>query len=285
MSTLEQFLNSYFLWKEALAAGVLLGALCGFVGVYVVLRRMIFVSAALTQVSGLGVAAGFYLQAAAAGGLAASIFTPEVVSIFVALLTAYLFAFKTHSVKLSAEGLIGLLFIAASALVVIVGDMITQGSHDIADIIFGSAVIVSLQDLYLVISAFILLAVLFVVLYKDFLFISFDPDSAMLAGYPVKLLNILLFLGIGVLISIGTKTIGALPVFGFLTVPALSALQLSEKIGHIFIISVLVGAFSAILGYFFSFVFSIPTGACITMTTCIFLVLSFVLVKVKRLIT
>ena len=67
MSAISEFTQSYFLWKEAVAAGAVIGALCGFLGVSVVLRRIIFVSAALTQVSGLGVAFAFYIKAFAVG--------------------------------------------------------------------------------------------------------------------------------------------------------------------------------------------------------------------------
>ena len=55
------FFQAYFLWRNAMAAAVIAAALCGYLGVFIVLRRMTFVSAALSQVSGLGVALSFFI--------------------------------------------------------------------------------------------------------------------------------------------------------------------------------------------------------------------------------
>ena len=49
---MAEFFNNYFLWRDPLIVAAFSGLICGFFGVYVVLKRMVFVSAALTQVSG-----------------------------------------------------------------------------------------------------------------------------------------------------------------------------------------------------------------------------------------
>ena len=55
VSALSEFWSAAVIWRDPLVASVLAGALLGFLGVYVVLRRVVFVSAALTQLSTLGV--------------------------------------------------------------------------------------------------------------------------------------------------------------------------------------------------------------------------------------
>ncbi len=120
MNGISEFIDSYFLWKEAVAAGAIIGALCGFLGVYVVLRRIIFVSAALTQVSGLGVALAFYIKAIATGWIV-SLINPAASSLILTLIAAYLFAIKKDSLKITQEGIIGFGFLLASASVVILG--------------------------------------------------------------------------------------------------------------------------------------------------------------------
>ena len=276
MSNLSEFFNSYFLWKEAVAAGAVVGAICGFLGVYVVLRRIIFVSAALTQVSSFGVALAFYFQAAATGWVL-TLINPSTLSLILTLVAAYLFALKRDFLKITQEGIIGFGFLIASASVVIMGDKITHGAHEISDIIFGTAVVVSETELYLVITVAFVVGVVHWKFYKDFIFVSFDPDSATLFKYPVKLTNTLLLISIGAVISISTKAIGALPVFGLLTLPALSSLQLTEKMNYVFILSVIIGLVSAIFGYFFSFILSIPTGASITLTASVIFIISSVI--------
>jgi zinc transport system permease protein len=276
MSGISEFINSYFLWKEAVAAGAVIGALCGFLGVYVVFRRIIFVSAALTQVSGLGVAISFYIQAVAVGW-AVSFANPSISSLILTLAAAYLFALKKDSLKITQEGIIGFGFLLASASVLILGDKITRGAHDISDIIFGTAVVVSEKELYYILTVALVVGLLHWKHYKDCIFVSFDPDSANLFNYPVKLTNALLLISIGAVISISTKAIGALPVFGLLTLPALCSLQLTEKLNRVFILSVIIGTVSSVLGYFFSFIFSIPTGASITLIASVIFIISSII--------
>src|SRR3954447_26057185 len=55
------FWESWFLWRDPLAVAVIAAALCAFVGVFIGLKRIVFVSAALSQMSGVGVAQGFML--------------------------------------------------------------------------------------------------------------------------------------------------------------------------------------------------------------------------------
>ena len=245
--------------------GAVAGAVCGFLGVYVVLRRIIFVSAALTQISSFGVALAFYLGAYTTGALS-TLIHPFMLSIVLTALTALFFALKRDFSRISVEGVIGFGFLAASGAVVILGDRIVQGAHDIANILFGSAVVVDPRDVYIIPAA--ALTVLFIhrVFYKDFIFVSFDEDSARLFKYPVRLLNTLLLISIAVIVAVSTRALGALPVFAFLALPPLTALFLTEKLKLVFALSVTLGILSATLGYFFSFILSTPTGA--TMTVC-----------------
>ncbi|MGZ3406074.1 MAG: metal ABC transporter permease, partial [Polyangia bacterium] len=55
------FWESWFLWRDPLAVAIIAAALCSFVGVYIVLKRIVFVSAAMSQMSGVGVALAFFL--------------------------------------------------------------------------------------------------------------------------------------------------------------------------------------------------------------------------------
>jgi len=111
------------------------------------------------------------------------------------------------------------------------------------------------------------------VLFKDFIFVSFDPETARLFKYPVRVLNTILLLTIGIVIAVTTRALGALPVFALVVLPSLTALFLTEKLRWVFILSVLIGVLSAVLGYYFSFVLSLPTGASITTCASLFFIL------------
>lgn len=280
METFYEFLNSYFLWRDPMIVGAVTGAVCGFLGVYVVLRRIIFVSAALTQISSFGVALAFYLEAYGAG-LAASLLQPFALSIILTVLAALFFALRRNFIRISQEGVIGFGFLIASGGVVILGDRITKGAHDIANILFGSAVVVDPMDVYIVPGAAAIVFILHRIFFKDFIFVSFDEESARLFKYPVALLNTALLVSIAVIVAVGTRAMGALPVFAFLALPPLTSLMITEKIRLVFLLSVIFGILSATLGYFFSFILSIPTGASMTVCASIFFLLGLAWKQIK----
>ncbi len=275
MASITEFVNSYFLWRDPVIVGAVSGAICGYLGVYVVLRRIIFVSAALTQVSSFGVALAFYLQGLAVLSLFGRLIDPFTMSLIFTALAALFFALKRDFFPISQEGVIGFGFLIASGLVVILGDRITKGAHDIADILFGSAVVVEPRDVYVIPSVALITIVVHLALYKDFIFISFDQETAVLYKYPVRFLNTILLLTVGIVVAVTTRALGALPVFGLIALPPLAALFLTENLIMIFIFSVIIGSLSAVLGYFFSFVLSIPTGASITVVASLFFLLAF----------
>ncbi|MEQ9619940.1 MAG: metal ABC transporter permease [Deltaproteobacteria bacterium] len=283
MEVFNEFLNSYFLWRDPMIAGAFAGAVCGFLGVYVVLRRIIFVSAALTQISSFGVALAFYLEAYGTG-LAVSLFHPFALSIILTALAALFFALKRDFLRISREGVIGFGFLIASGGVIILGDRITKGAHDIANILFGSAVVVDPKDVYIVPAAAAIVFILHRIFFKDFIFVSFDEESARLFKYPVRLLNTALLISIAVIVAVGTRAMGALPVFAFLALPPLTSLLLTEKLRLVFLLSVIFGILSAALGYFFSFILSIPTGASMTVCASVFFLIGLGWRQAKQLL-
>ena len=182
----------------------------------------------------------------------------------------------------SAESFIGAVYLVSTAGLILVGDRVTQGAHDVANILFGNAVAVDLPHL---VFLFILCVPIFVAhlwLRKDILFISFDPTMATTLKYPVVLLRVFLLVSLGIVISIGTRTIGALPVFSFSVLPAMAALLLFENLGASFFAATVMGGLAAFLGYLVSFIFSFPTGACMTVVAGGFLLLSKIIASLRK---
>jgi zinc transport system permease protein len=268
-----EFAKSYFLWRDPMIVGAVSGAICGFLGVYIVLRRIIFVSAMLTQVSSFGVALAFYLQGFSALSLLGSLIDPFALSLVMTALAALFFSLKSSFFRISQEGIIGFGYLLASGIVVIISNQITRESHDIADILFGSAVVVDPKEVYIVPAVAFLSIIIHSVFFKDFVFVSFDPETARLFKYPVRMLNTILLLTIGIVIAVTTRALGALPVFALAVLPPLTALFLTERLSWVLALSVLIGVLSAVLGYYFSFILSLPTGASITTCASLFFIL------------
>ncbi|MBI4701677.1 MAG: metal ABC transporter permease [Deltaproteobacteria bacterium] len=276
------FWQCSFLWLEAVIASVAVAAACAVVGVYAIMRRVVFLPAALSQISGLGVMLAFLLGAWFPAFGTSVLGRPELAAAVVTLGAALLLGWLPAPRRLSREAVIGIAYLASSALVIAIGDRIPQESQDVTNILFGNAVAVERGQMVvaLVVSAAVLVA--HALLLRPFLLVSFDPDTAAAHGVPVHTIDAALFLTLGLAISVATKTIGALPVFAFAVLPAAAALRLLGDVRLVLPAAALGGAASAFLGYWASFVWSLPTGACTVLTALGLLALAEIAARVRR---
>jgi zinc transport system permease protein len=145
-------------------------------------------------------------------------------------------------------------------IVVLSSPRIAQEAHEIGDLLFGNAVVVQREHLVqLCVGAAAVLG-LHAALFKDFLFASFDPETATSLGRPVRRLDLALHGGLAVAVAVSTRALGALPVFAFLVLPAGAALLFSERLKPALALSVAFALVSAALGYWLSWTWSLPTG-------------------------
>ena len=270
------FFASYILWRDPMIVALLAASLCAFLGVFIVLKRVVFVSAALSQLSGVGVALFFWL--AAVVGIDAHqppwFANPIWFALAFALGGAALFSLNLGHRRLSGESVIGLGYLLASSLVLVIlnSPRIAQEAHEINDLLYGNAVAVPpAQIIIMAVTAAVVFGI-HAVFAKELMFVAFDPDMARTLGYRTKGWNLLLFLTIGGAISVATRAIGALPVFGFMIIPPAAALLLVSRLRGVFALSVGIALASAALGYYVSFVLSLPTGASMVLVAALFLV-------------
>jgi zinc transport system permease protein len=260
------FFQAYFLWRNAMAAAVIAAALCGYLGVFIVLRRMAFVSAALSQVSGLGVALSFfvgsYLGVDPHGELVPWYISPVFLALVLSGVASMLLALPSHARRTHTESLVALAYLAASASVVLVlaSPRIVQEAHEVGELLFGSAVAVREQNLVALAVAAAVVAIVHGVLFKDFVYVSFDGETARSVGYPVARLNAALNLTVAVAVAMATRALGTLPVFAFLVLPAGAALLFAKRLWSAMVFSVLIAILAAMVGYYLSFAYQLPTG-------------------------
>jgi zinc transport system permease protein len=257
--TLRQFLDAWELFRDPVVAAVVAGAVLGWLGVYIVLRRVVFVSAALSQAAGLGVALAFYAQSAlGATGIAAD---PLACATALTLATMLFVSRAEDGRYVSRESVLGAVYLVGSAGALLVGTKIRKEAHDIGDILFGAAVLVTPEDLRtLEIVAAAVLA-LQLGLAKGFRFASFDPDGARIRGLPVRLLDAALFTSIAVAVSVATRVLGALPVFAFTVLPAMAAVLAATSVRAALALAAVLGAVAGGAGYVVAFLRSWPVGA------------------------
>jgi len=259
VSSLQQFLAAREIWEVPLAASVVAGALLGFLGVYVVLRRTVFVSAALTQLSTLGLVATLLVEERVHIETEHAIEQLVVAMAFSIAGALLLGAFRAR--RLPAEASVGGAWVTASALVVLGSSRLVHAAHDLGGMVFGNAVAVTAGELAMVAIVAALCTAVHSAFAKEIAFTSFDPETARALGMPVRLWDAVLFLTIGAAIPPSARALGALPVFAFLTLPAAAALLLRVGFRPAFALAAAFGVLAASAGYVLSWIWEIPTGA------------------------
>jgi len=259
VSGFSEFLSARELWQVPLAASVLAGALLGALGVYVVLRRTVFVSAALTQLSTLGLVVTLLVEERLHVESEHATEQLVVALLFSVVGALVLGAFRPR--RLPAEASVGTAWVVASSLVVLGVSQLVHAAHDLGGILFGNAVAVPEGDLaFIAVVAALCLAV-HVLFAKELAFSSFDGESAQAVGLNVRRWDGVLFLTIGLAIPPTARAVGALPVFAFLTLPAAASLALGLRFRTAFLAAAALGVASAAGGYVLSWLLELPTGA------------------------
>ena len=278
MTGFAEFWAGRELWREPLVAGMLASGLLSYLGVFVVLKRMVFVSAALSEISGVGVATAFFVGAVAGidphtHGAVPIILEPVWFSLVFACAAAALFSLRPGHRKLAAETIVGLGYIVASALVLAIlnSPRIAQEAHAVGDILFGNAVTVPRAQIYALAAAGAAAVLAHVLFFKELLFVSYDPETAVVQGVPLFRYETLLNVIVAVVISVATRAVGALPVFAFTVIPAAAALMVTENIRATMPLAVIFGVVSAALGYYVSWIEQLPTGATMVVVASVFL--------------
>ncbi len=257
----SEFFSAFELFEDAVFASTAAGALLGVLGVYVVLRRLVFLSAALSQVAGLGSMAALYLASVAAGSV--WVVGPRTGALVAtALLVLVIASERNRSTRLPRDSVLGLAYLVGAAGVLVVGAKVPGESQEIiTSTLFGSAVAVLPAERESLVQVAFLLLGLHAWWWRGFVAVSVDPEGARVRGLPTVLLEVALLASLAVAVSSTSRVLGALPTFAYSVLPAMVALRLAPNIALALVLAGALGAFGAFFGYYLAFVFELPVGA------------------------
>ena len=250
----------YAFIQRGLLALVIVGGINAVVGCFVVVRGMSFFGDALAHAILPGVALSY---TASGGYIAGNLFLG---GLGAGIVSALVIAWLTRNQELKEDSAIAIVFVTMFALGIAI--ISTQSSYavDLTHILFGSINAISQDDLLSMtaLAAIVLLAVL--LLYKEFLLVSFDLSLAHSLRLPVQLLKILLLVLIAVTIVASLQAVGIALMLALLTTPAATARLLVKRLHHMIVIASLIGIVSGVVGFYASYYLDIPSGACIVLT-------------------
>ena len=265
---LSVFKDSFL--QTALVASLIVGAVCAYLGVYVVLRRIVFVGAALAQVSSAGV--GLALCTGRNPSLMSLVFTLGGVAAF---------SVKSKDRRTTQESLIGIGYAVASALAALFVAKSAQGEAHMLDVLSGNILTVTWPEVAWMAGVRVVAVAVHALLSKQFLYSMFDPETAQASGIRAGWWDLVFFLILGVIISLAIKLAGTLLVFAFLVVPAVTGLLLSERLGRVYAIAIGAASIATIGGLCASVKLDLPSGPAIVACSFVLLAAAWVVSRMR----
>ena len=224
-------------FRNGLVVATVAGALCGLLGVFVVLRGMSYI--------------GHGLSHAVFGGAAASAVIG--INFFIGagiwgIISGVLIARVARRRVLGADAAIGVVTTASFALGLALMNRYGQASKSIEAVLFGSVLGVKVSDIIAVSLVAVFALTVIVVWYRKLLFSTFDPDVAQVSGVNVSVVEVVLLSLLSLTILVTMRVIGTLLISALLVIPAAAARMTTNSFSKLLWISPLIGAVTCFFG-------------------------------------
>ena len=249
-------------FRRALLAACLVGALCGLVGVYVVLRRMSYIGHGLSHAVFGGAVVSYLLQlnfylGAGLWGVASALLINEV----------------AQRRRLGADAAIGIVTTASFAVGVAGISYQRRFTRNFEAALFGNVLGITAADLWVVAGVAIVSIAGILMLYKPLLFSTFDQEVAEVYGIPTHGVNAAFALILAAVILVSMQVMGVTLIAAALVIPASAARLLTQRFDRLLWLAGLMGAGVSVLGMYASYYLDLASGASIVLIgTVIFLV-------------
>jgi len=265
MESLRQILSPNFLLRNSVYTSVLIGFACPLVGVFLVLRRLIFMGVALPQISSTGVAAALSLPLWL--GLDLSGHDSQIThvlafagSIMFTLIAILALAFLERRGRGQPEGRLGTAYVVAAALSILLLSKNRYAELGWLDLMKGEIITVSNFDLALTAIALAVVLVVLGLFHKELMLVSFDRTLAVTLRKNVVFWDALTYLLIGFTVSMAVLSVGPLISFGFLLVSTLTAHLFARTMRQFTVFASLIGGVASFIGFWIAYQWDLPVG-------------------------
>jgi manganese/iron transport system permease protein len=244
----------YEFFTRGIIAAIMVGGICGLLGVYIVLRGMsyighgmshaVFGGAVLSYVIGFN----YYIGAAIWG-----------------FLSALLINEIGKRRKIKADAAIGVVTTASFAVGVLLITATRTFHRNFESILFGNILGITDQDLFVIVLAFIVTIIFVFFFQKKLLFTLFDKETAKVYGIRTEFLEIIFSLILAVVVIASMNSIGVTLLAAAIVAPAISARILTNNFLKMVVLSSTIGVVTAFLGMYSSFYFDSASGSTVVL--------------------
>jgi len=249
---IEPFQFEFF--RNGIITALMVGALCGLIGVYIVLRGMSYIGHGLSHAIFGGAVVSFvmtwnfYLGAGIWGFLAAVLINQTVR--------------RTH---ISADAVIGVITTASFAIGVALISRYRSFTRSFDAALFGNILGVTVQDVWIVAGVTLTVLIIIFFMYKQLLFTTFDSEVAQVYGVKTELVDTAFSLVLAAGLIVSMQILGVTLIAAALVIPAITARLLTDSFNRMVIMSTLIGALTGITGMYLSYYIDVASGATIVL--------------------
>jgi manganese/iron transport system permease protein/iron/zinc/copper transport system permease protein len=250
---LDPFRYEFFV--RGLIAATVVGALCGMVGTFVVLRRMSYIGHGLSHsVFGGAVVSyvmswNFYLGAGLWG-----------------FISAMLINWTARRRQIGADAAIGIVTTASFAIGVAIISKARRFTKNFDAALFGNVLGVQPEDVFVVVGVAALVALVIFFSYRQMLFMTFDRDVAPLYGVPERWMDTLLSLILAATVIASMQILGVTMIAAIIVVPAVTARLLTDSFGRMVLLATTIGTVCGLVGMLLSYYLDVASGATVVLT-------------------
>lgn len=253
---LEFFSFSFF--QNALIGALLVSIACGLIGPWIMVNRLFSMAGGITHgaFGGIGIAIYFALPIL----LSTGIFT---------ILLAFFVAILSKKYPNRSDNIIAVIWAFGMALGLIFIDLTPGYKGDLMTYLFGSILLISLEDLVLMAICDFIFIILIFMFFTQFEALSFDEEFTRLKGVNTNIFYYILITMIAICIVLCIRVVGLVLVLALLSIPCFIAEKFTKKLFFMMIISCILSMIFCILGIILSVIFDLSSGASIIMVSCL----------------
>jgi zinc transport system permease protein len=260
--------------QRALLAGIVLGAILAYLGIFVVLRKMSFFSDGVAHASLAGVAIGIMVSV-----------NPLITALLVGLLVAVSLTVLERTTKLSSDSIIGLLFTAGMAFGVLLLSFKSGYQPELISFLFGNILAIRNPELILMVGLSFIVLVFLVTQQRKLLLMSIDQNLAKVSGVSPVRYQLLMNIFLAISVVLGIKLLGVILVSALLLIPVSASRLVTNSYRRLLITTIIVSEIVMIGGLVLSYFLNLPSGAVIVLigTAIFFLMFGWSLITSRRL--
>lgn len=262
---------SFPLMQRAFIVGALVALCAALLGVSLVLKRYSMIGDGLSHV-------GFGAMALAAVLNQA----PLVVAIPVVIVAAFLLLRIKDSAKIKGDAAIAVISTGALAIGVLLISVSNSGNVDLMNYMFGSIIAMKTSDVWLGICLSVAVLAVYIILYGKIFAITFDETFAKATGVRAGLYNSILAVLTAITVVLGMRLMGAMLISSLIIFPPLTSMRVFNSFRKVVVSSAIVSVLSLVTGIVISYLYSLPTGACIVCVNIVVLCVFGVVGKIKK---